>query len=232
MQQRSWWRQGLVLVFMVLSGLALVGQTLASSEEERRGKVAETFNSGGYTYAKVSGASKEIWVAVPQMELAVGDEIVYDEGTEMGAFNSPTLKRSFENIIFTSGLTVNRSAKKLAKEEEKQKAIQVEKVAGPDGYRISELFGQRASLEKKKVAVRGKVVKVSQKVFGHNWLHLQDGTGQVGKGDHKLVVTTAANAPLAAVGDVVVVRGVVALNKDFGTGFGYELMLEDVTVEK
>lgn len=232
MQQRGGWGKGLFLAFTVFGVFFLLGQAQASSEEERRGKVSETFNSGGYTYLKVSANSKELWVAVPQTEVVVGDEIVYEEGTEMGAFNSPTLKRTFENIIFTSGLTVNRSAKKIAQEEEKQKAIRVEKASGPDGYRIVEVFAKKAALENKKIAVRGKVVKMTQQVFGHNWLHLQDGTGQVGKGDHKLVVTTAATAAPAAVGDVVVVRGQVALKRDFGTGFGYEVMLEDVTVEK
>ena len=232
MQQGSSWKKSLFLMLSFLCSLTLVAQLSAANDDDRRGKVSETFDSGGYTYVKVSGNNKETWVAVPQMPVAVGDEIVYEEGTEMGAFSSPTLKRSFDNIIFTSGLTVNRSAKKLASEEEKQKAVQVEKATGADAYRISELYSKKAGLDKKQVRVRGKVVKVSKKVFGHNWLHLLDGSGQVGKGDHKLVVTTAPNAVEAAVGDVVTVSGTVDLNKDFGAGFGYEVMLEEVTVEK
>lgn len=232
MQQRSSWTKGWFLMLSFLCTLTLVAPAVAANDDDRRGKVSETFDSGGYTYVKVSAKGKDTWVAVPQMPVAVGDEVVYEEGTEMGAFSSPTLKRSFDNIIFTSGLTVNRSAKKLAGEEEKQKAAQVEKATGADAYRINELYSKKSALDKKQVRVRGKVVKVSKNVFGHNWLHLLDGSGQVGKGDHKLVVTTAANAVEAAVGEVVTVRGPVALNKDFGAGFGYEVMLEEVTVEK
>ena len=73
------------------------------------------------------------------------------------------------------------------------------------------------------------MVKYSPRIMGTNWLHLQDGTrGQDGSND--LVVTTD---DVAAVGDLVVVRGVVSADKDFGYGYEYELIVEgaSITVE-
>jgi hypothetical protein len=59
-----------------------------------------------------------------------------------------------------------------------------------------------------------------------NWLHLQDGSGAAGTSD--LAVTTDATAK---VGDVVTVTGTLALDKDFGAGYKYALIIENAKVE-
>ncbi len=74
--------------------------------------------------------------------------------------------------------------------------------------------------------VRGKVVKFNAGILGHNWIHLQDGSG--GNGTNDLTITTDATVK---VGDVVTMRGTVALNRDFGAGYNYPLILENATVE-
>ena len=64
--------------------------------------------------------------------------------------------------------------------------------------------------------------------MGKNWVHIQDGTGS---GDSKdLLVTTTGQAKR---GDTVLVEGKVALDKDFGAGYKYNLLVEEakVTVE-
>jgi hypothetical protein len=65
--------------------------------------------------------------------------------------------------------------------------------------------------------------------MGKNWLHVRDGSGAEGTND--LTITTAGTLP--NVGDTVVVTGNVALNKDFGMGYAYDVLVEDaqVTVE-
>lgn len=68
------------------------------------GKVAETMNVGTYTYLRIEKDGKSSWAAIPAVKLAVGDEIELLPGTEMGQFSSPSLKRTFENIYFSSGL--------------------------------------------------------------------------------------------------------------------------------
>ena len=56
--------------------------------------------------------------------------------------------------------------------------------------------------------------------MGTNWIHLQDGTG--GEGTNDLTVTTDATV---AVGDTVLVKGLLAADKDFGYGYKYALSL-------
>ena len=93
------------------------------------------------------------------------------------------------------------------------------------GQTIASIYGHKAALASHRVAVRGKVVKVNDGILGKNWLHIQDGTGSADTND--LTVTTADTV---AKGDVVVVRGTVSLDKNFGAGYAYPVMIEDAQV--
>jgi hypothetical protein len=69
------------------------------------GKVVETMNAGGYTYALVNKDGAKTWVALPLSMIAVGDEITCRPGMVMNNFRSTSLKRSFEQIVFSGGIT-------------------------------------------------------------------------------------------------------------------------------
>ncbi len=97
-----------------------------------------------------------------------------------------------------------------------------------DGKTVAEIFAGKKDLDGKVVLVRGKVVKFMPKIMGKNWLHLQDGSGSEGTND--LTVTTNT---IVKVGDLVLVNGVVSVNRDFGFGYSYDVIIADarVTVE-
>ena len=107
--------------------------------------------------------------------------------------------------------------------------IKVEKAKGADAYTVSETYGEAGKLDKKTVSVRGKVVKVSKGIMGKNWVHLQDGSGDAGKGTNNLVVTTQ---DVPKVGDVVTARGTLYKDKDFGAGYLYKVIVEEATVKQ
>jgi hypothetical protein len=91
------------------------------------------------------------------------------------------------------------------------------------------VFAEKDALVGKPVTVRGKVVKANSGIMGKNWIHVRDGSGSDGTND--LTVTTTTAQP--NVGDTVLVTGPVSLNKDFGMGYQYDVIVEDaqVTVE-
>jgi hypothetical protein len=68
------------------------------------GKVVETMNAGSYTYICLEKEGKKSWVAVPRADVKVGEDINVLPGMEMGQFKSKTLNRTFDNIIFSSGI--------------------------------------------------------------------------------------------------------------------------------
>jgi hypothetical protein len=99
-----------------------------------------------------------------------------------------------------------------------------------DGKTVKEIVDARKKLSGKPVVVRGKVVKYNAGIMGKNWLHIRDGSGTEEKNNHDITVTTA-NA--VSLGDIVLVKGTVSTDKDFGAGYRYEVIIEDaaVTVE-
>jgi hypothetical protein len=90
---------------------------------------------------------------------------------------------------------------------------------------VAALYQGKAALAGKTISAQGKVVKVNNDIMGRNWLHLQDGTGAANSND--LVVTSKQTA---AVGDQVTITGVVAVNRDFGSGYAYALLIEEASV--
>lgn len=100
-------------------------------------------------------------------------------------------------------------------------AIAIGEFAAAD-LRIAELRKHRAEHAGKPVRIRGRVTKVNSGILGRNWLHLQDGS------EGELVVTTEAEA---APGALVLATGKVAVDKDVGAGYQYDLLVEDATLE-
>jgi hypothetical protein len=108
------------------------------------------------------------------------------------------------------------------------KVDKVAKAGGADARTVEEIWGQREKLKGKPVTVRGQVVKFTP-VMGKNFLHLRDGSGNADKKNNDVTVTTADSV---AVGDVVTAKGVIAVDKDFGSGYAYPVMIEDAKVAK
>jgi hypothetical protein len=104
-----------------------------------------------------------------------------------------------------------------------------EKHSGEKIYKVSELYKEKATLDKHKVTVKGKVVKISSGIMNKNWIHLQDGSGNPAKKDNDLTVTTSQDLP--AVGKVVTVNGILIKDKDFGSGYFYQVIVENATIK-
>ncbi len=98
------------------------------------------------------------------------------------------------------------------------------------GVTIGELYADKANLAGKPVTLRGKVVKYNPQIMGKNWIHIRDGSGDANNHTNDLILTTDVTAK---VGDTVLVSGQVVLDKDIGSGYQFDVIIEDakVTVE-
>ena len=110
-----------------------------------------------------------------------------------------------------------------------EEAIKVGKTSDSNAYTVAELYEKGDKLDNKNVLIRGKVVKVSVGIMGKNWLHIQDGTGDQKNNTHDLVVTTQDKP---SVGDVVTVNGILYKDKDFGSGYKYDVIVEQAHIKK
>lgn len=215
--------------------------------EPLSGKVLQTMDSGGYTYIYIQKKNGEkVWVASMATPVTVGSRVSFKGGMEMVDFESKSLKRKFDKIIFADAAVSDSPAKSApaapsnnkdrsptggskAAASVKDAKIAVSKATGANAYTVQEIFASSAKLNNKKVVVRGKVVKVSTGIMGKNWIHIQDGTGTQAKNNHNLVCTSQNTAD---VGDVVTVSGVLAKDKDFGAGYKYNVIVEEATIKK
>lgn len=203
------------------------------------GKILETMDSGGYTYVYLQQSKGEkVWVAFPKTKVTVGKTVNLVPGEEFKNFKSKTLDRTFDKVIFSLGPVPKKGEKGVAKptampgSKEARVApenITVQKAAGANAYTVAQLFAQKGKLNNKKIVVKGKVVKVSQRIMKRNWIHLQDGTGSADKKNHDLVVTSQAQP---TEGQVITVSGTLKKNKDFGSGYKYDVIIENAEIVK
>jgi len=64
------------------------------------GEVVETFNGGGYSYLRIATASGDQWAAVRETKIAKGATVTVDAQLTMEKFESKTLNRTFDKIVF------------------------------------------------------------------------------------------------------------------------------------
>lgn len=184
------------------------------------GTVKEVKITKSYVYAKIQGKTTTKWIATSPTKLLKGDKVEFVNGPAMKDFHSKALDRTFKEIYFTSYVKVTGRSVKL-KSTVKKGSIK------KANHLISDIFKNSKKLENKEVKIRAKVVKASNGIMKRNWLHIQDGTDY--KGMFDLVVTTDQKAK---VGDTVVITAKVTLNKDFGYGYKYPVLLEKAKVSK
>ena len=195
------------------------------------GEVVESRDVQGYTYLRIKTASGETWAAVPTSVVKVGSQVGIANPVTMQNFESKTLNKRFDKIVF--GQIVDPLAKPAAPASAAPASAsaitKVTKAVGPDAKTVAEVVTGKAGLKDKTVLVHGQVVKASTGILGKNWLHLRDGSGSAAAGTHDVLVTTLDNA---AVGDIVNARGKVRTDVDLGSGYAYAVLIEDASLRK
>ena len=204
----------------------------AAATEVLKGEVLEVRDVESYTYLRLKTADGETWAAVAKAPLKKGAKVTIENVTVMRNFESKSLKKTFEKIAF--GNLAGTGAPAAAPHGGAPKVdfagdVKVPKASGPDARTVAEIITKSAELKDKTVLVRGKVVKYSASIMGKNWIHLRDGSGSAADKTDDLLVTTKDQA---AAGDVVVVKGIVRTDKDFGAGYAYKVLIEEAALTK
>jgi hypothetical protein len=221
-------------LFVILAAVILI--SACSKKEEPKPQMAastakaahevvvqEVVSVTEYTYLRVKEGDKEYWMAAPKAEIKVGEVLTYNKAMEMKDFESKELKKKFDSVFFVDNLdaklgtgTMNSPQKPVITQEN----LSVEKAA--DGITIAQLFSNPSNYANQVVKIKGKVVKLNSGIMGKNWAHIQDGTKS--GSDFDLTVTTNDKVSKE---DVVTFTGKIVLNKDFGYGYSYKVLMED-----
>jgi len=221
-----------IYVLLILSGCDNNEEKVEKLKSENPNahvvEVVEHTDASSYTYIKVVENDNEYWIAVPQMEVAEGDILFFTKSMEMQNFRSEALDRTFESILFVEDVskTPQSGDGKISHPNVESSKENVEVKPLANGYTIEKIFSEKNSLSGKRVKVKGKVVKYNEGIMDRNWIHIQDGTGEQGK--HDLVVTTTDNVQI---GETIIAEGTLAVDKDFGSGYMYSVILEDAQIK-
>lgn len=150
--------------------------------------------------------------------LAISLAIVSCKGPKSG----PLVKESFEEK--EQGSTMSGQQRQVQAVAAKAD-IKIEPCA--DCITIGRLIADKKSFSGKKIRVKGVVTKVNEGIMEKNWVHIQDGTEA--EGVYDLTITTSQTA---SVGETVTFDGKIVLDKDFGYGYFYTVIMEDGQIVK
>ncbi|MFN8165537.1 MAG: OB-fold nucleic acid binding domain-containing protein [Bacteroidia bacterium] len=199
-------------------------------------KVLEVLQTTSYTYLRVQEGQKEEWLACTKVMAKKGDDFYYDDAAMMNNFTSKELNRTFPEVLFVAKLHEGKGEVKPAPGSDghalktpdvdqskfvvKSLPPATEKIPGI--LTVEQVWTRKDSLDGKIVTLKGKVTRFSSNILNSNWLHLTDGTATAANKD--IIITTAAKFKP---GDEIKIEGTVRLHRDFGSGYSFEMLLEE-----
>jgi hypothetical protein len=195
--------------------------------------VKETIPGGKYLYLKVVEGDTEYWAATGKSDIEAGETYFYNEALIQNNFESKELDRVFDTIYLITELVPESHGASLeplkevatppaeAMKSNSKSGFHSSPLAGKaTTLTISELLEDPSAYEGKVVELTGTCTKINEGILGRNWLHLKDGTA-----DGQDLVMTSEDA--IDPGTEITIRAIVNLNRDFGAGYSYDVLLED-----
>jgi hypothetical protein len=236
------------------------GQSVAADRSTVTGVVAETMNSGGYTYARLTGPDGDTWVATAEMPIDKGARMTASVSVAMQNFHSRTLNRDFPAIYFVQQVTLNGVA--VASNEDAAAAAGVATGKASPGADLPAMANSHDAdampaaeapkliakvdpapggltvlqVWQKRADLSGKPVTVRGQVVKANYeimgSHWYHIQDGTGVPDAGTHDLTVTSRDRVAVGDIVTISGPITLGKDFGAGYAYDVMVEGATIRK
>ncbi|MEZ4887074.1 MAG: GW dipeptide domain-containing protein [Chitinophagales bacterium] len=206
--------------------------------------VEEVLPTSKYVYLNVREGEEKFWIATLKQEVQVGETYFYRGGLLKTNFESKEYNRIFDKVYLVSKIVpanhgggqsnmekgtieTHSVEESLPNENPSTKNAAIENsnrnITKEGSTKIAEIVANPAKYDGKMVQISGECVKVNPNIMGRNWIHLKDGS----KDEYDFVVTSILQVQE---GQVVTMKGTLNLNRDFGAGYRYDLIVEDGTV--
>jgi len=198
--------------------------------------VKEIIPTANYTFLNVNEGDKNFWIAINSNDKKVGETYYFIGGLLKKNFESKALNKTFDELYLVGNLVSANHGNQTKLPDTQNENTDLTKASVSNSVaqnivrqngsiKISEIVDNPKKYEGQTVQIDGECTKINMGIMGKNWIHLKDGS----KDDFDLVITSN---DVAAVGDVVTIKGSVVLNKDFGAGYKYDLILENGVIVK
>ncbi len=186
--------------------------------------IAKNFeNAGMYTYVEVSENNEDYWVAIPKGNIEIGQTYFYKGGMKMVNFKSTELNKTFDEVWFLQDLYKDNSSKNNSGHSQNKTNDLLKIIQQPEnGTSLEKLLSDPESFKNKEIIIKGQVVKINKNILERNWIHLKDGTTF---NDKTQITITSKDS--ASIGDIVTIKGKLILDKDFGYGYVYPVLIEN-----
>lgn len=195
--------------------------------------VKEAIPTSKYLYLKVSEDGREYWVATSLKDVRAGETYYYNEALIKTDFESREMQRVFDTIYLVTQIVPESHGNNM---QPVQEIAAPPESAEPDRpfhsrpnydkatpVSIAALLADPAAYKGRVVEISGTCTKVNEGILNRNWIHVKDGTADASD----FVVTSQERVQP---GEEVTLRAVVYLDRDFGAGYSYEVLLEDGVV--
>jgi len=196
--------------------------------------VLEILNTTKYVYLKVKENEEKFWIATRKQNVNIGGTYFYKGGLLKTNFESKEHNKVFEKIYLVTSLVqanhgntsdnsnlITQKSEQNIKEDSSTNEELKTKQSG--SIKIAELVDNQKKYEGKTIQISGKCVKINPNIMGVNWIHIKDGS----KDDYDLVITSST---FVQEGSLITMKATVTLDKDFGAGYKYDLILENGTI--
>ncbi|NOQ92576.1 MAG: hypothetical protein GQ552_07660 [Flavobacteriaceae bacterium] len=186
--------------------------------------VVEILPTTKYVYLNVKENDEQYWIATRKQDINIGETYFYKGGLLKTNFESKEHNKLFDKIYLVTSL-VQANHSHNGNEQKPKTVVKSTKTSNEiiqqeGSIKISDLVENYKKYEGKTVQVSGKCVKINPNIMGINWIHIKDGT----KDDYDLVITSNT---FVKEGSIITMKAIVTLNKDFGAGYKYDLILEN-----
>ena len=88
---------------------------------------------------------------------------------------------------------------------------------------IADILNNPGEFAGKLVTVSGECVKINPGIMDRNWIHLEDASVE----EKDLTITSLE---YIEVGQMVTLQGIIAVGKDFGAGYQYDVIMEGASL--
>ncbi|MEN8125360.1 MAG: GW dipeptide domain-containing protein [Bacteroidota bacterium] len=199
------------------------------SNEMHKVIIKEIITATKYTYLNVQENDKQFWIATRKQDVNKGGTYYYNGGLLKTNFESKEHNKIFDTIYLVTslvqeihGINSPKTDTQISKQNIKEKpTASSEKIIKQEGsITIADLVENSKKYEGKTVQISGKCVKINPNIMGKNWIHIKDGS----KDDYDLIITSDK---FVKEGTMITIKATVTLNKDFGAGYKYDLILEN-----
>jgi len=252
----------LAKIFMSAATAVLIMSASHSAiAAEHRGIVLDAVTGGGYTYMNIEENGEKFWIAGPQTSVSKGAEVSFSEQIWMPNFTSKALNRTFEKILFVSGVNDGSASEEEGAEADSAPVDEIHSGAGygADAGAEEAAVNEEASADEEMTdeeapepppadgiytieqlyyradELKGQIIKVRGKVVkvSENIMGRTWVHIQDGSGTKgkNNLVFRSANDS-AKVGDTVTAEGRLDTDKDFGFGYYYAVIVEDAKFTK